>query len=90
MDLLNVFGQAWVRGKLFQSGRRLIRIYTFSHFVFDFRQKPLFASVACPKFSDGRFYFRNSDVGVGGGSKGLTDNVHQMTNVKRIRNNFFV
>ena len=45
---------------------RLFRIYTVCHSVFDFRLKPLFASVNMSKFKDGRVHFRNF------GMKGLT------------------
>ena len=38
----------------------LIRIYTVCHSVFDFRLKPLFASVDKSKFKNGRVQFRNS------------------------------
>ena len=44
---------------------RLIRIYTVCHSKFDFRLKPLFASVDVSMFMDERVHFRNS------GMKGL-------------------
>ena len=45
----------------------LIRIYTVCHSVFDFRLKPLFASVDMAKFRDGRVHLKNS------GMKGLNN-----------------
>ena len=41
---------------------RLIRIYTICHSVFDFRLKPLFASMDVTKFKDGKVHVRNSGV----------------------------